>query len=79
MVPRRLLATVAFQQQPGKNLRKMEPTRRDELRRAVRFSVADENTKLDQLKKSGRVADVEYGRLRDELASRETWPFCNRS
>ena len=50
MVPRRLLATVAFQQQPGKNLRKMEPTRRDELRRAVRFSVADENTKLDQWK-----------------------------
>jgi Phospholipase_D-nuclease N-terminal len=37
---------------------------RDELRR---FSVADEITKLDQLKKSGSITDVEYGRLRAKL------------
>ena len=37
---------------------------RDELRHIVGFSVADEITKLDQLKKSGSITDVEYGRLR---------------
>ena len=40
---------------------------RKELRRAVGFSVADENTKLDQLKKSGSITDLEYGRLRAKL------------
>ena len=40
---------------------------RDELRRVVGFSVADEITKLDQLKKSGSITDVEYGRLRARL------------
>jgi hypothetical protein len=40
---------------------------RDELRRIVGFSVADEITKLDQLKKSGSITDVEYGRLRAKL------------
>jgi hypothetical protein len=40
---------------------------RDELRRVVGFSVADEITKLDQLKKSGSITDVEYGRLRAKL------------
>jgi len=42
---------------------------RDELRRVVGFSVADEITKLDQLKKSGSITDVEYGRLRAKLVS----------
>jgi hypothetical protein len=37
---------------------------RDELRRVVGFSAADEIAKLDQLKKSGAIADDEYGRLR---------------
>jgi hypothetical protein len=40
---------------------------REELRRIVGFSVADEITKLDQLKKSGSITDVEYGRLRAKL------------
>src|SRR6202035_1735925 len=40
---------------------------RDELRRIVGFSVADEITKLDQLKKSGSITDAEYGRLRGKL------------
>ena len=40
---------------------------RDELRHIVGFSVAYEITKLDQLKKSGSITDVEYGRLRAKL------------
>jgi len=33
----------------------------------VGFSVADEITKLDQLKKSGSITDDEYGQLRARL------------
>jgi hypothetical protein len=40
---------------------------RDELRSIVGFSVADEITKLDQLKKSGSITEAEYGRLRAKL------------
>ena len=40
---------------------------RDELRRIVGYSTADEITKLDQLKKSGSITDAEYGRLRAKL------------
>jgi hypothetical protein len=40
---------------------------RDELRRVVGFSVADEISELDQLKKSGSITDAEYGRLRAKL------------
>jgi hypothetical protein len=40
---------------------------REELRHVVGFSVADEITKLDQLKKSGSITDLEYGRLRAKL------------
>ena len=40
---------------------------REDLRRVVGFSVADEITKLDQLKKSGSITDLEYGRLRAKL------------
>ena len=42
---------------------------RDELRHVVGFSVADEITKLDQLKKSGSISNAEYGRLRAKLVS----------
>jgi Phospholipase_D-nuclease N-terminal len=42
---------------------------RDELRSVVGFSVADEITKLDQLKNSGSITDAEYGRLRAKLVS----------
>jgi hypothetical protein len=37
---------------------------RDELRRLVGFSVADEIQKLDGLKKSGSISDAEFSRLR---------------
>jgi hypothetical protein len=40
---------------------------RDELRRAVGFSTADEITKLDQLRKSGSITSEEYARLRGRL------------
>ncbi len=40
---------------------------RDELRRVVGYSVADEITKLDQLKKSGSITDAEFNQLRAKL------------
>src|SRR6516162_6740263 len=40
---------------------------REELRRVVGFSVADEIEKLDRLKKSGSITDQEFARLRAEL------------
>ena len=40
---------------------------REELRRVVGFSVADETTKLDQLKKSGSITEEEFQRLRTRL------------
>ncbi|HVY56795.1 MAG TPA: PLDc N-terminal domain-containing protein [Xanthobacteraceae bacterium] len=40
---------------------------RDELRRVVGFSVADEIQKLDGLKKSGSITDAEFARLRAKL------------
>jgi hypothetical protein len=44
---------------------------RDELRRAVGFSVADEIQKLDALKKAGSISDAEFARLRARLVSDE--------
>ena len=41
---------------------------RDELRRVVGFSVADEIEKLDRLKKAGSISDAEFARLRARLA-----------
>lgn len=40
---------------------------RDELRSVVGYSVADEISKLDQLKKSGSITDDEFKRLRAKL------------
>lgn len=40
---------------------------RDELRRVVGFSAADELQKLDSLKKSGSITDQEFTRLRARL------------
>ena len=40
---------------------------RDELRKVVGYSVADEITKLDALKKSGSISDDEFKRLRAKL------------
>jgi len=40
---------------------------RDELRRVVGFSAADEIEKLDRLKKAGSITDTEFARLRAKL------------
>src|SRR6516225_6714239 len=40
---------------------------RDELRRVVGFSAADEIQKLDRLKKAGSISDAEFTRLRARL------------
>jgi hypothetical protein len=40
---------------------------REELRRVVGFSVADELTKLDQLRKSGSITEAEFQNLRAKL------------
>lgn len=40
---------------------------RDELRRVVGFSTADEIEKLDRLKKAGSISDAEFSRLRARL------------
>jgi hypothetical protein len=40
---------------------------RDELRRVVGFSVADELQKLEGLKKSGAITNEEFARLRAKL------------
>jgi len=42
---------------------------RDELRRVVGFSAADEIQKLDGLKKAGSISDAEFTRLRARLVS----------
>ena len=42
---------------------------REELRRVVGFSVADEIKKLDRLRKSGSITDQEFARLRAKLVS----------
>jgi hypothetical protein len=44
-----------------------EQTAREELRRVVGFSVADEIDKLDRLKKAGSISDAEFTRLRAQL------------
>ena len=40
---------------------------REELRRAIGFSVADEIDKLDRLRKEGSISDAEFTRLRAQL------------
>jgi hypothetical protein len=45
---------------------------RDELRRVVGFSAADEIQKLDALKKAGSISDAEFARLRARLVSGES-------
>ena len=42
---------------------------RDDLRRVVGFSVADEIEKLDRLKKAGSISDAEFTRLRARLVT----------
>jgi hypothetical protein len=56
-------------QGPGMAMRQSEQAERarDELRRVVGFSVADEIEKLDRLKKSGSITASEFDRLRARL------------
>jgi len=42
---------------------------REELRRVVGYSAADEIAKLDQLKKSGSISEAEFARLRAKLVA----------
>ena len=49
-----------------RNARQADATR-DELRRMVGFSVADELAKLDQLKSAGSISSDEFTRLRARL------------
>ena len=42
---------------------------RDDLRRVVGFSVADEIEKLNKLKQAGSISDAEFTRLRAELVT----------
>jgi hypothetical protein len=65
------LAILAYLITQGRGMagRNVEQARqaREELRRVVGFSVADEITKLDQLKNSGSITDAEFQRLRARL------------
>ena len=54
----------------GRNVERAQQAR-DELRRVVSFSVADEIQKLDGLKKAGSISDAEFARLRARLVSNE--------
>ena len=49
-----------------RNVQQAQQARAD-LRRVVGYSVADEITKLDQLKKSGSITDAEFQRLRAKI------------
>jgi hypothetical protein len=49
-----------------RNVQRAEQAR-DELRRVVGFSAADEIEKLDRLKKAGSISDAEFTRMRARL------------
>jgi hypothetical protein len=49
-----------------RSLEQVQQTR-NEIRRAVGYSAADEIKKLDELKKSGSINQTEYARLRSQL------------
>ena len=63
-----VLAYLIFQAR-GMAERRVEQAQqaRDELRRVVGFSVADEIQKLDRLKQAGSISDAEFARLRARL------------
>ena len=65
-----VLAYLIFQSR-GMAERRVEQAQqaRDELRRVVGFSVADELQKLDGLKKAGSISDAEFTRLRARLVT----------
>ena len=63
-----VLAYLIFQSSgmAERNVQQAQQTR-DDLRRVVGFSVADEIEKLDRLKKAGSISDAEFARLRARL------------
>jgi predicted membrane channel-forming protein YqfA (hemolysin III family) len=65
-----VLAYLIFQSR-GMAERRVEQAQqtRDELRRVVGFSLADELQKLDGLKKAGSISDAEFTRLRARLVA----------
>ena len=65
-----VLAYLIFQGRgmDGRNVEQSQQAR-DELRRVVGFSVADEIQKLDGLKKAGSISDAEFARLRARLVT----------
>ena len=67
-----VLAYLIFQggSMAGRNVEQAQQAR-DERRRVVGFSVADEIQKLDGLKKAGSISDAEFARLRARLVSGE--------
>ena len=48
---------------------------RDELRRVVGFSAADEIEKLDRLKKAGSITDAEFARCAQSLFNSQRWSW----
>jgi hypothetical protein len=65
-----VLAYLIFQGRgmEGRNVEQAQQAR-DELRRVVGFSTADEIQKLDGLKKAGSISDAEFTRLRARLVT----------
>jgi hypothetical protein len=63
-----VLAYLIFQgrSMAERNVQQVQQTR-DDLRRAVGFSVADEIEKLDRLKQAGSISDAEFTQLRARL------------
>jgi hypothetical protein len=63
-----VLAYLIFQGRgmADRNVKRAEEAR-EELRRVVGFSAADEIEKLDRLKKAGSISDAEFTRLRARL------------
>jgi hypothetical protein len=63
-----VLAYLIFQgrSMAERNVQQVQQTR-DDLRRGVGFSVADEIEKLDRLKQAGSISDTEFTRLRARL------------
>lgn len=63
-----VLAYLIFQGRgmADRNVQQAEQAR-DEFRRVVGFSAADEIEKLDRLKKAGSISDAEFARLRARL------------
>ena len=65
-----VLAYLIFQggSMAGRTVEQAQQTR-DELRRVVGFSTADEIEKLERLKKAGSISDTEFTRLRARLVT----------